>query len=734
MLFDRLYEWKKITTHINDLFMSKNTFGALAFLGIAFAGEANAAEVKIAEASLVGNGIAEFVPEGFDIIGTPELILSHDPVKTGEIPAAWKFTPRYETNDNGCIVATIAVPEGTSLYGGGEVTGPLLRNGKTIKMWNTDTGLYLVDGGKRLYQTHPWVMGVRPDGTAFGVLFDTFRKAELATGNDKIKFEAEGTPFKTYVIDRSSPQEVLKGLGELTGTIEMPPRWAIGYHQSRFSYVPEARVKEVAETFREKQIPCDVIWFDINYMDGYRVFTIDEQQFPDPKRINDFLHGKGFKSVFMIDPGVKVDEDYFVYKTGKEQDVFVKDAYRNEFHGKVWPGDCAFPDYTRPETRKWWGNLYKDFLACGIDGIWNDMNEPSVFDGPGGTMPESCIHLGGGNLPTGTHGMYHNAYGRLMVEASRDGILAANPDKRPFILSRSNLLGGQRYAAMWTGDNGASYEHMRLSIPMSLTLGLSGQPFNGPDIGGFANETSPDLWGNWIGFGAFFPFSRGHASCDTSDKEPWAYTKLEEKESRMALERRYRLIPYLYTAFYNAHTDGQPVMAPVFFADATDASLRAEEQAFLLGNDLLVIPAFSENPALPKGNWERLSLVKGDTKGKYQADMRLRSGAIIPVGKVIHNLTENSFDPLTLIVNLDENGTASGTLYWDEGEGWGFRNGEYKLIDFIATQKGKTVEVAIKDANGSFPLDLGKVNVELLRNGKTYRASGTLDAPVIVKL
>lgn len=697
-------------------------------------GNIYAANVGIAQQALVGEGIVEFVPEQFDSTVTPALILSHTPVKIGEKPAGWKLSPVYETTDRGGILATVAVPEGTSLYGGGEVTGPLLRNGQKIKMWNTDTGMYLVDGGKRLYQTHPWVMGVRPDGTAFGVLFDTFHKADLATSDDKIEFEAKGTPFKTYVIDRNSPQEVLKGLAELTGTMELPPRWAIGYHQCRFSYVPESRAKEVAETFRKKQIPCDVIWFDINYMDGFRVFTINDTDFPDPKRMNDFLHDNGFKSVYMIDPGVKVDNDYFVYATGKENDVFVKDAYGKEFHGKVWPGDCAFPDYTRPETRKWWSGLYKDFLSCGIDGIWNDMNEPSVFDGPNGTIPENCIHLGGGNLPAGRHSMWHNAYGRLMVEASRDGILAANPDKRPFILSRSNLLGGQRYAAMWTGDNAASYDHMKLSVPMSLTIGLSGQPFNGPDIGGFAGDTDGDLWGQWLGFGAFFPFSRGHASCDTNDKEPWAFGKDVEKESRMALERRYRLAPYLYTAFYNAHKDGQPVMAPVFFADPADPAIRAEEQAFMLGTDLLVIPAFAENPALPKGIWEKLSLVKGDTKGKYQAELRVRGGSILPVGKIVQNLTENSFDPLTLVVCLDENGKAQGNLYWDEGEGWSFRNGEYTQITFEAQQKGNTVEVSIKDRTGAYPLELGKVNVEVLRNGKTYRASGPLDTPVTVKI
>lgn len=227
---------------------------------------------------------------------------------------------------------------------------------------------------------------------------------------------------------------------------------------------------------------------------------------------------------------------------------------------------------------------------------------------------------------------------RLMVEASINGMMAANPSKRPFLLSRSNIIGGQRYAAMWTGDNEATYEHMKLSVPMSITLGLSGQPFNGPDIGGFAGNTTPDLWGNWLGFGAFFPFSRGHASCDTNNKEPWAFTKDIEKESRMALERRYRLLPYLYTAFHVAHKDGQPVMAPVFFADPKDESLRAEEQAFMLGTDLLIIPAFAKNPSLPKGIWENLSLVKGDTKGKYQAKLKVRGGSIIPVGKIIQNV------------------------------------------------------------------------------------------------
>lgn len=693
-----------------------------------------AGDVKTEKVTLVGKRIVEFVPEGYDASQTPSLMLVREPEKIGEVPQNWTLIPQF-TSVDGKANASLNVPAGTSLYGGGEVTGPLLRNGQKIKLWNTDNGMYRVDGGSRLYQTHPWVLGVRPDGTAFGVLFDSFWKAELITNSDKIEFNTEGAPFRTYVIDRKTPQEVLKGLAELTGTISMPPRWALGYHQSRFSYVPEARVKEVADTFREKKIPCDVIWFDINYMDEFRVFTINNGDFPDPKRMNDYLHGNGFRSVYMIDPGVKVDENYFVYKTGKGQDVFVRDAYRNEFHGKVWPGDCAFPDFTRPETRTWWAGLYKDFLTNGIDGIWNDMNEPSVFDGPGGTMPVSNIHLGGGNLPTGTHLMYHNAYGRLMVEASYNGILAANPDKRPFVLSRSNILGGQRYAAMWTGDNEATYEQMKLSVPMSITLGLSGQPFNGPDIGGFAGNTTADLWGHWLGFGAFFPFSRGHASCDTNNKEPWAFTKDIERESRIALERRYRLMPYIYTAFHTAHTDGQPVMAPVFFADLKDQALRAEEQAFMLGTDILVVPAFAKNPSLPKGIWEELSLIKGDTKGKYQSTLKMRGGAIIPVGKVIQNVNENSFDPLTLIVCLDNEGKAEGTLYWDKGEGWEFQKGDYKLFSFEAGLEDEHhLTLKLVDSKGTGRIDLGVIKVEVLHKGKLYKGSGTLDKTITIKV
>lgn len=714
------------------------------FLAVALSGAvgASAADVPVVSTAMVGDGIALFVPQGYDPSKTPSLMLEKEPVYTDALPASWSLVPRFTLTD-GKAGAVLAVPDGTSLYGGGEVTGPLLRNGMEIELWNVDNGAYrAVDNGTHLYQTHPWVMGVRPDGTAFGILFDSSWKSRLATGDKEIRFDTEGAPFRAFVIDRATPQDVVKGLAELTGKMEMPPLWSLGYHQCRFSYDTEAKVRNNADNFRKRRIPCDVIWMDIDYMDGFRIFTFDPVKFPDPKKLNDDLHKANFKAVYMIDPAPKADPEYFVYKSGTENDVWVRTADGSEYQGNVWPGMAAFPDFTSPDVRRWWSGLYKDFLATGIDGVWNDVNEPAVFDNNlpeaerTGTMPVTNRHRGGGGLPAGPHLLYHNAYGRFMVEGTRDGFLAVYPDKRPFVLTRSNILGGQRYAATWTGDNYAEPLHMKWAVPMSITLGLSGQPYSGPDIGGFLGNTSPELFADWIGFGVFLPFARGHACAGTNDKEPWAFGPEVEKASRMALERRYRLLPYLYTCFYDAHTTGLPVMQPLFFADNKDAALRAEDQAFLMGENLLVVPTFAENPALPKGIWEKISVVPGDLKEKHQASLLLKGGSIIPAGKVIQHTEEATLEPLTLYVCLDENGQAEGRLYWDAGNGWEFRDGDYSLMTFKAARDGKKVNVTLAGTEGKRDVaaEIKNVDVVLVHKGKTYKAQGNLADGVTVKV
>jgi alpha-glucosidase len=297
-------------------------------------------------------------------------------------------------------------------------------------------------------------------------------------------------------------------------------------------------------------------------------------------------------------------------------------------------------------------------------------------------------------------------------------------------------LGGQRYAATWTGDNYASVEHMKLSVPMSITLGLSGQPFSGPDIGGFLGDTSGDLWANWLGFGAFMPFARGHACAGTNDKEPWAFGPEIEKTSRIALERRYRLLPYLYTLFYESSKTGMPVMAPVFFADSKDSRLRAEEQAFLLGENLLVVPAFAKDPLLPSGIWEELNLIEGEKQDKYQAKLSIRGGSIIPAGKVIQNAGENSFDPLSLFVCLDKDGKAAGELYLDSGDGFGFQKGDYALLTFTAEKQNDTVIVKVANIEGkrNSNEEVKAVSVSLVLDGKTYTGTGALKDGITIAL
>lgn len=702
---------------------------------LCFTGWLSAHNVKMEKEVIVGDGIAKFVPKGFNLSQMPSFALKAEPQEKGMLPSNWQLYPIVEKK-KGHASAYLDVPQGTSLYGGGEVTGPLLRNGQSIKLWNTDSGAYSVDNGKRLYQSHPWVMGVRPDGTSFGILFDTPYKAELTTTDERINFETEGELFRIFVIDRESPQAVIKGLAELIGTMPMVPRWALGYQQCRFSYTPASRVIEVADTFRIKRIPCDVMWMDIDYMDGYRIFTFNPQTFPDPAALNRDLHIRGFHSAWMIDPGAKVDSTYFVYKSGTANDVWVKTAQGKEFHGDAWPGACAFPDFTQPKTVRWWADLYKDFLDKGVDGVWNDVNEPQISNTPTGTMPEDNKHLGGDKIPAGPHLKYHNVYGYLMVKASREGIMKARPQNRPFILTRSNFLGGQRFAATWTGDNASWESHMTMSVPMILTLGLSGQPFSGADVGGFLLNPDADLFGRWMALGAFYPFSRGHACAGTINKEPWAFGQKVEDVSRMALERRYVLLPYYYTLLHEASETGMPIMRPVFFADPKDTLLRAEEQAFLIGENLLVVPEWAKNPALPKGIWRNLSLIPGDDKDSYQAKLKIRGGAIIPTGKIIQNTNEKSLDPLTLLVCLDEKGEAHGTLYWDEGDNWSFKDGNYSFQHFTAIRTADNkVQVKITQKKGKYITENNDMAiVKIITDKGIYQASGNLVEGIEVQL
>ena len=684
---------------------------------------------------MVGDGVARFRPPGTPT--EPSFALLSELADRGPVPAEFRTRPRFAASERGWT-ARVELEDGTDLYGMGEAAGPLLRNApgqakSRIVCWNSDTFEY-GDRNESLYQSHPWVLGVRADGSAFGVLADTTWRCAIKWEGG-LTFRAKGPGLTVYVIERGSPAQVVEALAALTGRISMPPKWALGYHQSRWSYEPDTRVRELAAEFRRRRMPCDVIWLDIDYMDGFRCFTFDSRKFPDPRRLSDDLHASNFKVVAMIDPGIKVDPGYGVYREGAAGGHFLLDEAGNEYHGRVWPGECAFPDFTRAATRDWWSGLYWGMLEAGFDGFWNDMNEPAVFDNEEKQMPETNAHraddaLGG----PGPHARYHNVYGMLMVRATREGVVRERPARRPFVLTRSNFIGGHRYAATWTGDNVSNWDHLAWSIPMALNLGLSGQPFAGPDIGGFSGNATPELFARWMGIGALLPFARGHSIKDSADHEPWSFGGACEDTCRRALERRYRLIPYLYTLFREAFERGVPVVRPLFFADPADPALRAGDDAFLLGDTLLVRACIEPEArvgckaSMPRGIWRRVELA-GGARGDMSADPELpklfvRGGAIIPVGPALQFVDERPLDPLTLIVCPDVDFAARGTLYEDEGEGHAHLEGRFLLTTYAARRGGDELIVEIASREGGLPAADRALEIVVMLDGGVVTAWG----------
>ena len=679
---------------------------------------------------MTSKDVAVFYPAQYDAAAhSPSPIFIRELAPQGPVSSLWKLRPVFSTEE-GKSVVRIKVDADADLYGGGEVWGPLRRNGKTIEFWNVDTPCYGVDEGTHLYQSHPWVLGLRSDGTSFGIIADNTWQAWMTTDTEVV-FRSMGPAFRMVIIEKNSPQEVMQELVNLTGTMEMPPLWSLGYQQCRYSYHPDTRVKEIADTLRYHKIPSDVIWMDIHYMDQYKIFTFHPQEFSQPKALNDYLHSKNFKSVYMIDPGVKVQKGYWIDDQLMANGYAVRDEEGNPYVGKVWPGDCHFPDFTRPEVRSWWSTLYPPFMAQGVDGIWNDMNEPAVFEGPRSSMPVTNMHQGGDGLRPDVHLRYHNIYGLNMVRASRQGLLLANPTKRPFILSRSNFLGGHRYAATWTGDNYSNWEQFMASIPMSITLGLSGQPFNGPDMGGFCGDSNGKLVANWTAVGVYFPFVRNHCIDGGRAQEPWAFDQECLDVCRTAINRRYRLMPYVYTLFQEASKDGMPVMRPVFMADAKDKSLRAEEKAFMLGGDLIIIPRWAGDANLPAGDWDILPLE--DKDDGFQPYLAQRPGSIIPMANLYQNTVEMKTDSLTLLVNPDSEGRAEGRLYEDAGDGFDYRQGGFAEYKLQAVTEGKQLTVSLRQVDGKDTAKPRTLRVGIVCDGKVTYSPWTAGSSVAMK-
>ncbi|MFZ4262671.1 glycoside hydrolase family 31 protein [Sphingobacterium sp. HJSM2_6] len=571
-------------------------------------------------------------------------------------------------------------------FGLGDKASNLNLRGRRVKNWNSDTYSYAFNQDP-LYKTIPFYLGVT-EGKAYGIFFDNTFKTyfDFASENPtQTSFWSEGGELQYYYIHGPQLMDVVKRYHRLTGTHYMPPLWAIGYHQCRWSYYPENKVREVAYEFRKREIPCDALYLDIDYMDGYRCFTWNKRYFPDPKKMIADLQANGFKTVVMIDPGIKVDDNYWVFKQGQENNYFCRRGDDYFMEGFVWPGRCQFPDYTNPEVRQWWGTLYKGLVEDGVAGFWNDMNEPAVFGR--GTFPDDVRHQFDGNR--GSHRKAHNIYGMQMVRATYDGLKKLYKNKRPFTITRAAYAGTQRYSSVWTGDNVATWEHLRIGTLQLQRLSVSGLSFCGTDIGGFTGEPDGELYTRWMQFGVFSPFMRVHSAGDTRDREPWSFGPEWEAICKKFIELRYQLLPYIYSTFWLQHKYGEPILRPIALLEQhIDKNLQREEE-FGFGHHILVSPVLhpgqvSKIVYLPEGLWYYYFNQKAYVGGQEhtvatpmdEMPIFVRGGSLIPEFPVMQFTGERKLDSLklTLYYALGQHETY---LYVDHGETFAYEQDVY---------------------------------------------------------
>ncbi|HEX9652371.1 MAG TPA: glycoside hydrolase family 31 protein [bacterium] len=589
-------------------------------------------------------------------------------------------------------------------FGLGEKTGNLNKRGSEWVMWNTDNPHH-DNNSDPIYQSIPFFIGMR-DYQAYGIYFNnSYRsKFNFGAGNQRYySFCADAGNLDYFFIHGPQVSQVVETFTELTGRTPMPPKWALGYQQCRWSYYPAKEVLRIAQTFREKRIPADVIYLDIHYMDGYRVFTWHPERFPDPVGLIKQLASLGFKVAVIIDPGVKVDANYRVAKEGLQNNHFVRYPDDEIYIGEVWPGPSYFPDFSREETRAWWGNLFGDLVNVGVKGFWNDMNEPAVW---GKAFPEEVLFHDEGRVSS--QKKMHNLYGFLMAKACYDGLTRLRPNERPLVITRAGFAGEQRFTSVWTGDNQATEEHLEMGIRMLQGLGISGVPFVGTDVGGFGGTPSPELFARWIESAVFAPFFRAHTHYDGSDQEPWSFGENVEEISKKFITRRYEGLPHLYSLFWEAHQTGAPILRPLFWHHQNDPHVydgQWQEQ-FLVGENLLVAPVTRighnlKKVYLPPGQWLDLNTETVYDGGKAiivdapidRLPMFLRSGGIIPSQEPMQYVGEKACTKLMLDI-FAAGQSASYQFYEDDAESYDYASGKYRLTDLSVTKKGKELQIS----------------------------------------
>lgn len=599
------------------------------------------------------------------------------------------FQPSFKDEEGNVYISK--VNDCLAYYGLGEKGGDLNKKGCYTENFNTDDP-ETDDDSITYYKTIPFYVALKEEAT-YGIFFDNSFRSYFDMGKemgDRIFFGAIGGQIQYYFIPGENIKEVVKNYTALTGRMEMPPLWSLGYQQCRFSYFSQEEVRELVKTFEEKDIPLDVVYLDIDYMDGFRVMTFKTPNFDDAAGLIGDLKEKGIRTITIIDPGVKVDEEYPVFKRGKEGNHFTKKLDGEMFIGAVWPGNSAFPDFSNKDCREWWKSELKKFISeHGMDGIWNDMNEPCVFNNDHKTMLETCLH----NSDNGVieHKEFHNRYGFEMSRCSKEAQEELHPNERGFSMTRATYAGGQRYSSVWTGDNMSLWSQMRMSISMNANLGISGFSFVGNDVSGFGLDSSEELFIRWMEMGPFIPIFRNHSNMYTRRQEPWAFGPRAEKIAKKSIELRYELLPYIYDLYYISHKEGLPIFRPMIMEYEKDMNLLNMREQFMLGENMLVAPVLYEGERsktvyLPKGSWFNYFTMEKLQGGKwYKLPCELdeilvfvKEGAIIPTyNKKFRNVKERPNNILLKV--FGEN--AKGFHYNDDGHSMEYLEGKYTYMD-----------------------------------------------------
>ncbi|MDE6851675.1 MAG: glycoside hydrolase family 31 protein [Lachnospiraceae bacterium] len=581
-------------------------------------------------------------------------------------------------------------------YGLGDKTGYLDKKGYDYIMWNSDLPDPQVENPtfRALYKSIPFLIVLRQD-CVYGIFVDNPHKTYFDLGyesSEYYSFSAAKGALDYYFIYGSTMIDVISSYTSLTGRAPLPQLWTLGYHQSRWSYASAEEVLDLAKTFRKLQIPCDAIHLDIDYMDAFKVFTVDDCRFPDLTALSDTLEKMGIKLVTIIDPGVKAESGYSLYDTGLQNHFFAQTPEGEVYHNVVWPGDSVFPDFTSATVRNWWAEQTKFQAKHHIRGIWNDMNEPASFRGP---LPDDVVFPGDPDTKPLLHEDIHNVYGHLMAKATYDG-LQKNDGRRPFVITRACYSGTQKYATVWTGDNQSLWCHLKMSIPQLLNLGLSGQPLAGTDIGGFGANTTPELLCRWIEASCFAPLFRNHSAKYTRRQEPWQFDQQTLDINRKYIQLHYHFLPYLYDLCYQETKTGLPILRPLVLHYSNDPHTAQCNDEYLVGDKLLVAPitdqgATARSVYLPEGLWINYwdnTRIQG---GRYilqeapldYCPIYVKAGSILPTYPAMNFIHPSALDTLQLQIYPDDHGNiVPYEHYQDNGEDFAYQQGEYNLYCF----------------------------------------------------